>query len=440
MSLKNKINNKEAILGVIGLGYVGLPLATTTALSGFKVIGIETNKTKVNKLLAGKSYVKDVPDDDIASVIKKGSLSVTSEYKQMNKMDVIIICVPTPLKNDNTPDVSYIYQVVEKIKQYAKKSILIILESTSYPGTTEELIMKELENAGWVLNKDFNLSFSPERVDPGNKLYSLRNTPKIVGGVTQKCSQLAGLLYKQITNEVFFVSSVKTAEMVKLLENTFRSVNIGFINEMALLCEKMGINIWEVIEAASTKPFGYMAFYPGPGIGGHCIPIDPIYLEWKAKTFNFYSGFIKLASKINDSMSQYIVNSIKQILDNSGKSIEKSKILIVGVAYKKDIDDVRESPALKIIDLLIDEKASVDYYDPYVKELTISNKTISSINLTKENLKEYDCSIIITNHDNIDYELLIENLKIIYDTRNTIKEKKENVFLLGAVNNNTIKE
>lgn len=434
MSLENKINNKEAILGIIGLGYVGLPLAITTALSGFKVIGIETNRTKVNELLAGISYVKDVSDDDITKVIKKGSLSVTSEYKQMNKMDVIIICVPTPLKNDNTPDVSYIYQVVEKIKEYAKKPILIILESTSYPGTTEELIMKKLENAGWALSKDFNLSFSPERVDPGNKLYSLKNTPKIVGGVTQKCSRLAGLLYKQIANEVFFVSSVKTAEMVKLLENTFRSVNIGFINEMALLCEKMGINIWEVVEAASTKPFGYMAFYPGPGIGGHCIPIDPIYLEWKAKTFNFYSGFIKLANKINDSMSQYIVNAIKQILDSSGKSIEKSKILVVGIAYKKDIDDIRESPALKIIDLLIDEKASVDYYDPYVKEVTISNKTISSINFTKENLKEYDCSIIITNHENIDYELLIENLKIIYDTRNTIKEKKENVFLLGAVN------
>lgn len=439
MNLKNKIMNREAVVGVIGLGYVGLPLAISTALAGYNVIGIENNITKVNKLLMGQSYIRDVSDNDVIKVLKEKKLSITKQYEDMSQIDVIIICVPTPLKDNNIPDVSYIYQVVGKIKQYAKKPNLIVLESTSYPGTTEEIIMKELQNNGWIIDKDFYLCFSPERVDPGNKLYSLNNTPKIVGGVTEKCRELAGLLYRKITKEVFFVSTARTAEMVKLLENTFRSINIAFINEMALMCQQMGINIWEVIEAASTKPFGFMPFYPGPGIGGHCIPIDPIYLEWKAETFNFSSEFIKLATVINQNMPVYIIKDVKKILAGLGKSLEGSKVLIIGVAYKKDIDDIRESPAFKIIDLLIDNNAIIDYYDPYVKEIVIEGNTISSINLTKENLQQYDCSIIITDHDFIDFELLTKNLKIIYDTRNSIKEKKENVFLLGGGNNHVSK-
>ncbi|AKL95218.1 UDP-glucose 6-dehydrogenase Ugd [Clostridium aceticum] len=432
MSLKNKIINKEAIVGIVGLGYVGLPLAVSIAVSGYKVIGIEVDEEKVAKLLKGVSYIKDVSDESIEKEVRKGSLLGTSDYKKMSQTDVIIICVPTPLK-DNTPDVSYIYQTVKNIKQYAKKPSLIILESTSYPGTTEEVIMKELEGDGWILGKDFNLCFSPERVDPGNELFNLKNTPKIVGGISQQCTELAGLLYEKVANEVFFVSSAKTAEMVKLLENTFRSINIAFINEMALMCEKMELNIWEVLEAASTKPFGFMTFYPGPGIGGHCIPIDPNYLEWKAQTFNFSSRFIRLATEINESMPEYIVSTIGEILKTESKSLEGSKVLIVGVAYKKDIDDIRESPAFKIRNMLVNNKATVDYHDPYVKEIIIDNKKIYSIELNEENLKQYDCAVIITNHSTIDYRLLIENTKIIYDTRNAIREKNERVFSLGGV-------
>ncbi|AOY76981.1 nucleotide sugar dehydrogenase [Clostridium formicaceticum] len=432
MSLKDKIINKEAVISIVGLGYVGLPLAVSIALSGYKVIGIEADRTKITKLLMGTSYIKDVSDESVAKEIKKGNLSITSDYKKMEQTDVIIICVPTPLK-DNIPDVSYIYQVVKNIKRYAKKPSLIILESTSYPGTTEEIIMKELEGEGWVLGKDFNLCFSPERVDPGNEFFNLKNTPKIIGGISQKCSELAGLLYKEIANEVCFVSSARTAEMVKLLENTFRSVNIAFINEMALMCEKMGLNIWEVLEAASTKPFGFMPFYPGPGIGGHCIPIDPNYLDWKAQAFNFSSKFIKLATEINESMPEHIVYTIGEILSTQGKNLEGSKILMIGVAYKKDIDDIRESPAFKIRSILIDNKAIVDYYDPYVKEITVEDKRIYAIPFTRENLKKYDCTVIITNHSGIDYQLLIESSKIIYDTRNAIREKSEKIFSLGGV-------
>lgn len=432
MNLKEKIINNEAIIGIIGLGYVGLPLAVSSALCGYKVIGIDTNKDKINKIIAGKSYINDVNDEEIYVVLKSGNFTPTNDVEKISSLDVIIICVPTPLNEDKNPNTSYIKEVVSNIKKYGKKQSLIILESTTYPGSTEELIMDSLNLEGWVLNKDYNLCFSPERVDPGNKSFNIINTPKIVGGLSKECTELGSLFYKKLTDSVYSVSSAAAAEMVKLLENTFRCINIALINEMTLMCEKMGINIWEVIEAAATKPFGYMAFYPGPGVGGHCIPIDPVYLNWKAKSFNFESEFITLATKINESMPEYVINSVEKLLIERGKKLVESKILVVGVAYKKDIDDIRESPGIRVIDLLMNYHVAVDYYDPFVKRIELKGKTLHSIELLKERLEQYDCVIITTNHTEIDYNLIIDNAFIIYDTRNSFERNGDNIVLFGG--------
>ncbi|QUH27037.1 nucleotide sugar dehydrogenase [Serpentinicella alkaliphila] len=430
MTLKERIIKKEANIGVIGLGYVGLPLAIAASLSGYKVTGIDTDKKKIINILLGRSYIKGIEDSIIVEASKSGNLIVTHNIKRLESMDVLIICVPTPLDKEHNPDVTFINEVVTNIKKYSKKNCLIILESTTYPGTTQELIKEELDKLGWALNEHYNLCFSPERVDPGNKKYGLRNTPKVVGGISKECTELGALFYKEITDNVKCVSSASVAEMAKLLENTFRFINIALVNELSVMCDKMGINIWEVIDAAATKPFGFMEFFPGPGVGGHCIPIDPIYLNWRAKSYNVQSELIKLSTQINNSMPEYVVNSIINILKKS--DLENCKILVIGVAYKRDIDDIRESPAIPMIKSLKNYKAGVDFYDPYIKEIDVNNEILYSIDYLNKDLSEYDCIIIVTNHTDINYNYISQNGKMIYDTRNSFNMISGNIITLGG--------
>ena len=430
MTLKDKIKNKEANIGIIGLGYVGLPLAITSSLNGYRVTGIDTDKKKIINILMGRSYIRGVADEKIVKAINSGGLTVTHNIKRIKSMDVLVICVPTPLDNKDEPDVSYIKEVVKNIKKYAEKNCLIILESTTYPGTTKELIKDELDKQGWSLNRDYNLCFSPEREDPGNELYNVQNTPKVVGGMSKECTELGVLFYSAITNSVIPVSSTTVAEMAKLLENTFRFINIALINEMSIICDKMGINIWEAISAASSKPFGFMPFYPGPGVGGHCIPIDPIYFNWKARDHKIQSEMIELSKKINENMPKHVVDSVINRMQNDG--IYEPKILIVGIAYKKDIDDVRESPAIDIIENLIENNGVVDFYDPYVKELKVKDVVMHSVDYTNENLDKYDCVVVVTNHSEINFSYILEKARLIYDTRNSFGVSSEKIITLGG--------
>jgi len=418
MSLEEKINDKDAVIGIIGLGYVGLPLSVEFARAGFNVIGIDISEKKVEMLKKGKTSVTDVKEEDLLQVIQSGMLKVFSDYSPLRDADCISITVPTPLNKTKDPDITHIKYAMDKIKDYFHKDLLIVLESTTYPGTTREVIANEVERAGFTVGKDIFVAFSPERIDPGNKIYSTQNIPRVIGGITPECTKLAGLLYNIIIEKVHKVDSSEEAEMVKLLENTFRSVNIALVNEMAMMCDRMGVNIWKVIEAASTKPFGFMPFYPGPGIGGHCIPLDPVYLSWKAKSFDFYNRFINLATDINGNMPRFIVGKLQRIMNNHKKPIKDSRFLVIGIAYKSDINDIRESPSLEVFKLLEHYGAKLDYHDPYVEYFENDMGEHLSVPLQKEMLKTYDCVIILTSHAALDYELIFNNARLIFDTRN----------------------
>ena len=436
MNLIDKINDKSAKIGVIGLGYVGLPLSVEYAQAGYEVIGIDIDQKKVNSINRGRNYIKDVNDDILKNIVAKKLLTASTNFSEVKNLDALSICVPTPLNKEKNPDISYIVSVMEEIKNYIHENMLIVLESTTYPGSTKELILPYIINNdenNLVPGKNICLCFSPERIDPGNKIFNTSNTPKVIGGISEKCSEVGKELYSKIINEVVTVSSTETAEMVKLLENTFRAINIGLANEVAIMCEKLGINAWEVINAAATKPFGFMKFSPGPGLGGHCIPIDPHYLSWKLKTLDYDAKFIELASEINTNMPNHVLKLISDALNENTKSINGSKILIIGVAYKKDIDDIRESPALDIIHLLNDAGAKTAYFDPYVKKIAIGDIKMSSLSeINRKILKKYDACAIITDHSNIDYKFIANNCEITIDTRNAIGDNQnKNIVKLG---------
>ncbi len=419
--LLEKIETKKAKVGIVGLGYVGLPLALEFVRSGYCVTGIDKNKERVKSLNKGASYVIDVKSEDIAQFIEKGILCVTDDVGVLATLDAVSICVPTPLTKTKDPDMSYIINVGQEVKNYMHKDQLFVLESTTYPGTTEELVLPILEEGGLKVGKDFYLAFSPERIDPGNKKYTVKNIPKVIGGVTQQCTELAGCLYGHIIENIIPVSSPRVAEMVKLLENTFRNVNIALVNEIAIMSERLGIDVWEVIDAAKTKPFGFMSFYPGPGLGGHCIPIDPLYLSWVAKKNGFELRFIALADQINSSMPEFVVEKITDALNDAEKSVKGSNIHILGVAYKKDVDDLRESPALEIMNILRLKGAKITYTDPHIPEINYQKLSIKSRPLSKEVLSKVDCSVIVTDHSNFDYNVIVSHSKLIVDTRNALK-------------------
>ena len=433
-SLEKKLKERKARIAVIGLGYVGLPLAVEQGKAGFTVIGIERKRERVDMANQGKNYVPDVVDSELEKVVKEGKFRATQDFEAVSEVDVICICVPTPLTRNKKPDIQYIEGVTDRLIPYFRRGQLIILESTSYPGTTEEIIMPRLQKSGFRVGRDFYLAYSPERISPGNEKYRIGNTPKVVGGVTEKCSHLAKTLYEQVIDQqIFVVSSPRVAEMEKLLENVFRSVNIALVNEMALLCRRMGISIWEVVEAAKTKPYGFMPFYPGPGLGGHCIPIDPFYLAWKAKEYDFNTRFIELAGEINDRMPFYVVERLTEILNEHRVCLNGAKILILGITYKKDIADLRESPALKVIGLLEKRKAKVSYHDPHVATFSLQERRYTSIKLNHNFLKEADIILITTDHSFYEYEKIVEGSRLIFDTRNATKDVKNNrekIYLL----------
>lgn len=419
--LKAKIHAKKAVIGVIGLGYVGLPLAVEFGKVGFPVIGIDIDQRKVESLNKEISYVQDVPTEEVSQLVRAGLLKATTDFSVLREVDAVSICVPTPLNKTKDPDISYIMAAVEEIVKYLHPQQLIILESTTYPGTTDEAILPELTKTGLQVGKDFLLAFSPERVDPGNPHYQTKNTPKVIGGVTPMCTEVAALLYQYAIENIVKVSSTKCAEMVKLLENTFRSVNIGMVNEIAIMCDKLGMSVWEVIDAAATKPFGFMKFYPGPGLGGHCIPIDPFYLAWKMKSLNYNAKFIELAGEINSGMPEYVVNKVTAALNNASKSVKGSRILMLGVAYKKDINDIRESPALDVFRLLEHKGAILCYNDPYIPQFTEDNVSLSSTELSEAVVESMDCIVLVTDHSSYDYQWLVDHAKIFVDTRHATK-------------------
>ncbi|HEU4870432.1 MAG TPA: nucleotide sugar dehydrogenase [Pyrinomonadaceae bacterium] len=425
--LISRITNKQAHVGVIGLGYVGLPLLVEFASKGFKGTGFEVDESKAKQINAGTSYIGDVPSSKLKEVVDAKRLSATTDFNQLADCDAIIICVPTPLRKTKEPDVSYILAATEEIAKRLRRGQLIILESTTYPGTTDEVLLPMFEEKGLKLDEDFLLAFSPERVDPGNPQFLTHNIPKVVGGVTDDSTTVAAHLYSQIVHDVFAVSSARVAEAAKLLENTFRAVNIGMANEMARLCYALNIDTWEVIRAAATKPFGFMAFYPGPGIGGHCIPLDPHYLSWKARQHGFDSRFISLAEEVNSRMPEHVVQLVADGLNDERKAMKGSNVLLLGVAYKKDINDVRESPALSIIDRLRAKGANVRYHDPFVAEVRFDDahtdaggEPLQSVSLTNEELKSADCVIIVTDHSEIDYKRVCSLAPLIVDTRNAL--------------------
>ncbi len=433
-SLRCKIADRSASVAIIGMGYVGLPLAVEFGRVGFKITGIDILERKVKTLNSGKSDVDDIKDYEVKELVDLKRLYVTNDFSHLKKADVAVICVPTPLNKTKDPDVSFILAAVTEIAKYLHRGMLIVLESTSYPGTTDELLREKLEATGLKLGTDFFLAFSPERVDPGNPKYQTRNTPKIVGGATPACLNVAQYFYEQVITQVVPVSSTKTAEMVKLLENTFRSVNIGLVNEVALMCDRLGIDVWEVIDAAASKPFGFMPFYPGPGLGGHCIPIDPHYLSWKLKSLNYYARFIELAGDINSHMPEYVVEKIGKALNTRKKAIMGSNILILGVAYKRDISDLRESPALDVIRLLQEKGANVKYVDPFVSVIKMDvGPDMKAIPLTEQALKAADCVAIITDHTSFNYQWVVNKSSLVVDTRNATKhvtDNKKKIFKL----------
>jgi UDP-N-acetyl-D-glucosamine dehydrogenase len=423
-TLSRRIRTHRAHIGVIGLGYVGLPLAVEFARAGFRVTGIDLREDRVRQLRNGRSYIQDVPGRDVRELVRSGRLTATMDFAVLRRTDAVCICVPTPLSKMRDPDVSYIVAAVEQIRKYVHTGQLVILESTTYPGTTDELILPELQRAGLEVGKDFFLAFSPERVDPGNPVWQTRNTPKVVGGVTPACAKVAVELYRERLDNVVPVSSTQVAEMVKLHENTFRSVNIGLVNELALMCARLKIDVWEVIEAAATKPFGFMPFYPGPGLGGHCIPIDPFYLSWKARGSGFEARFIELAGHVNGQMPEHVVGLVGQALNARHRSIRGSRVLVLGVAYKADIDDVRESPSLDIMKTLADRGARVEYSDPFVPSLEFLGRRMKSTPLTAARLRRFDCVVIATAHRSLPYGTILRSSKSVVDTRNALKGRR----------------
>ncbi len=434
-NLLRKIKEKSAIVAVIGLGYVGLPLAVEKAKAGYKTIGFDIQESKVKAINEGHNYIGDVVDTELEDLVKRGLLSATNDFSIVKDADFIAICVPTPLDEYQQPDISYVKNSAIEIAKYLKEGAIVVLESTTYPGTTEELLLPILEEGSSLkCGQDFYLAFSPERVDPGNLIYKTKNTPKVVGGVDKDSTEIAAAMYRNVLNsDIFEASSPKVAEMEKILENTYRNINIGLANEMAIICHKMGINVWEVIDAAKTKPYGFQAFYPGPGLGGHCIPLDPYYLSWKAREYSYHTQLIETSGIINDSMPAYVIERASNILNRFKKPLNGSKILILGVAYKQDIDDYRESPALKVIELFEKEGAIVDYYDPQIKEYTYKGKAKEGKEkLTKELLKEADLVVITTNHSTVDYSFVQKHSQYIFDTKNAMKaiEYRENIELL----------
>jgi len=420
VNLKDKIRDRKARVGIIGLGYVGLPLAVEFARGGFDVTGFDVDSAKVDDINAGRSYILDVKSEDLAASVKAGRLRATTDMSCLEQMDAIDICVPTPLRKTKDPDLSYVVKAVDSVKAHLRPGQLVILESTTYPGTTEEVVRPALEENGLRAGVDFHLAFSPERVDPGNESFSTRSIPKVVGGMNDESTALASALYGSIVESVVPVSSTQVAEMVKLLENTFRAVNIGLVNEIALMSHRMDIDVWEVIDAASTKPFGFMPFYPGPGLGGHCIPIDPSYLSWKARQYGFECRFIELAGHVNGSMPSFVVERIGEALNSVKKAINGSKIHLFGVAYKKDVSDMRESPALDVMELLHRRGATVSYTDPYVPKLQHANMNLCSVPEEKAG-QDVDCGVICTNHKVFDYKAMVKRYPLIVDTRNALK-------------------
>jgi len=426
-TLYGKIQEKKAIVGVMGLGYVGLPLAVEKARAGYKVIGFDIQQKRVNLINKGINYIGDVNDAELKKFVNEGLITATTNFDKLKDCDVISICVPTPLDKFKQPDLSYIIKTSEDISKRLRKGQLIILESTTYPGTTEEIVLPILKKSGLEIGKDFYLAFSPERVDPGNNRFKTRNTPKVVGGVTEECTRHAKALYENVLEApVFSVSSPRTAEMTKILENTFRLINIALVQEMTKVAEKMDVNIWEVIEAASTKPFGYMPFYPGPGIGGHCIPIDPFYLAFKAKEFDLHLMLVEVAGQIADDMPYYVIQRLSDILNDYKKPLNGSKILVLGVAYKGNIEDLRESPALKVIEILEKKKAEIYYFDPFVPYFEHNGRKYESIDLNDDILKEMDGAIITAGHTiGVDYKKIIKNVPFVFDTKNILKDIKD---------------
>jgi UDP-N-acetyl-D-glucosamine dehydrogenase len=427
--LADKIRSRTARVGVVGLGYVGLPLAVEYAEAGFHVTGIDLSESKTDRVNKGDSYVGDVPSSVMAPLVEKGLLRATTDFSVIRNLDTVNICVPTPLRKTKDPDMSYIVAACQEIERFFHEGMLVILESTTYPGTTDELVLPMLEKSGLKVGKDFFLCFSPERVDPGNPKFQTRNIPKVVGGTTAACTELGKLFYSQALEHVVPVSSTQVAEMVKLLENTFRMINIGLVNEIAIMCDSMGVNVWEVIEAAATKPFGFMPFYPGPGLGGHCIPIDPFYLSWKTKQSGIEARFIELAGYINGQMPHFVVEKIQNALNEVRKPVKGSKICVFGVSYKKDIDDVRESPALDIMILLKRRGAEVSFVDPYTDELKLESEMLKSSR--PEEAPDADCVVIVTDHSVFDYRKLARDAKLIVDTRNALKGiRSDKIFRL----------
>ena len=430
MDLVRRIEAKHARLGVIGLGYVGLPLAVEFARAGFSVVGFDVAEDKVKELNAGRSYIPDVPSEHVAEVIKSGRFVATTDPTSLADVDIIDICVPTPLRKTRDPDLSYVVQAVEATANVIRKGQLIILESTTYPGTTDEVVQPALESRGLVAGTDFYLAFSPERVDPGNPHYTTKNIPKVVGGIDKPSTDVAVAFYSQVIDTVIPVTSTRVAEMVKLLENTFRAVNIGLVNELALMSHRMKIDVWEVIEAAKTKPFGFMPFYPGPGLGGHCIPIDPYYLSWKARQSGFEARFIELAGNVNGAMPEYVVDRTAEALNSVKKAVNGSRVHVFGIAYKRDVNDMRESPALDVMELLSRRGATVSYTDPYVPELDHGTLKLTSIDATTA-AGSCDCALIVTDHKVFDYAAIATQFPLIVDTRNALKGiASEKIFRL----------
>jgi UDP-N-acetyl-D-glucosamine dehydrogenase len=419
--LRERIDAREARIGVIGLGYVGLPLAVEFAKAGFPVVGFDLDARKVERLAAGDSYVEDVPAADVAGAVAAGRLRATTDFGELSRCDVIHVCVPTPLTKTRDPDVSHIARALEDIRKRVRSGQLIVLGSTTYPGTTHELFVEMLESSGLRVGVDLAVAFAPERIDPGNKRYKVREVPKVVGGETALCTELATKIFEAVFDQVVPVSSTQSAEMVKLLENTFRAINIGLANEVALMCDRLGLDVWEVIEAAATKPYGFMKFLPGPGLGGHCIPVDPTYLAWKMKSLNFPARFIELATEINGQMPHHVVDKVAAILNEGRLAVNGSRILVLGVAYKPDVSDVRESPALDVIRLLASRGGRVRYHDPHVPEVAVDGTTYKSADLTDELLAGSDIAVVITDHSAIDYQRVVALTPRVFDTRNATR-------------------
>jgi len=437
--LQQKLTDRTARIGVVGLGYVGLPLAVEFARAGFQTTGIELDPRKVAAVNTGHSYIQDVPEADVAEFQRVGRLSATTQPGAVADLDTLNICVPTPLRKTKDPDLSFVVSAVEMIADHLKPGHLVVLESTTYPGTTDEVVRPILERQGLIAGRDFFLAFSPERVDPGNPTWNTRNVPKVVGGMTPTCTALAKALYSASVETVVEVSSPKVAEMVKLLENTFRAVNIGLVNELALMCDRLGISVWEVVDAAATKPFGFMPFYPGPGLGGHCIPIDPFYLSWKVKEVGFEARFIELAGHVNGAMPSHVVQKVADALNTVSKAVRGSRILALGVSYKRDIDDFRESPAIDVMADLAHKGALVSYHDPYVPDVAADDwpggRALTSVPLTPEVLAASDCVVILTDHRVFDMGSIVSHARLVVDTRNAVKQPAPHVYKLGAPTN-----